>query len=69
MTLKRYAERRTRSRDDPKRFTVPLIIDPNFTAIGHFSSIFIGLLFYPIARTRGRPPVNPTQLFVVPKSG
>jgi len=36
-------------------FTVPLIIDPNFTAIGHFSSIFIGLLFYPMARGRGRP--------------
>jgi hypothetical protein len=50
-------------------FTVPLILNPNFTAIGHFSAIFIGLLFYPMARGRGRPPVNPTQLFVVPKSG
>lgn len=49
-------------------FAVRVIIDPNFTAIGHFSSIFIGLLFYPMARGR-RPPVNPTQLFVVPKSG
>jgi hypothetical protein len=36
-------------------FAVPLIIAPNFTAIGHFSSIFIGLLFYPMARGRGRP--------------
>jgi hypothetical protein len=36
-------------------FAVPLIIDPNFTAIGHFSSIFIGLLFYPMARRRGMP--------------
>ncbi|WP_414686834.1 rhomboid-like protein [Mycobacterium sp.] len=36
-------------------FAVPLIIDPNFTVIGHFSSIFIGLLFYPMARRRGRP--------------
>lgn len=36
-------------------FTVPLIIDPNFTAIGHFSAIFIGLLFYPMARRRARP--------------
>jgi hypothetical protein len=36
-------------------FAVPLIIDPNFTAIGHFSSLFIGLLFYPMARRRGVP--------------
>jgi len=36
-------------------FAVPLIIDPNFTAIGHFSSIFIGLLFYPMTRRRGVP--------------
>jgi hypothetical protein len=31
-------------------FTVPLIIHVNFTAIGHFASIFIGLCFYPMAR-------------------
>jgi uncharacterized membrane protein len=36
-------------------FTVPLVIDANFTAVGHFSAIFIGLLFYPMARRRGRP--------------
>jgi hypothetical protein len=35
-------------------FTVPLVIDANFTAIGHFSAIFIGLLFYPMARGRNR---------------
>jgi uncharacterized membrane protein len=35
-------------------FTIPLVIDANFTAIGHFSAIFIGLLFYPMARTRSR---------------
>jgi hypothetical protein len=35
-------------------FTVPLIIDANFTAIGHFSAIFIGLLFYPMTRGRNR---------------
>jgi hypothetical protein len=35
-------------------FTVPLIIHANFTAIGHFSAIFIGLLFYPMARRRDR---------------
>jgi Rhomboid-like protein len=34
-------------------FTVPLFIHLNFTAIGHFSAIFIGLLFYPMARGRG----------------
>ncbi|ORV14705.1 rhomboid-like protein [Mycobacterium celatum] len=32
-------------------FTVPLIIHVNFTAIGHFAAIFIGLCFYPMART------------------
>jgi hypothetical protein len=40
-------------------FTVPLFIDLNFTAIGHFSAVFIVLLFYPMARGRGRPPVAP----------
>ena len=35
-------------------FTVPLFIHLTFTAIGHFSAIFIGLLFYPMARGRGR---------------
>lgn len=35
-------------------FTVPLFIHLNFTAIGHFSAIFIGLLFYPMARARPR---------------
>jgi hypothetical protein len=28
--------------------------DPNFTAIGHFCSLRIGLCFYPMARERGR---------------
>jgi hypothetical protein len=36
-------------------FMVPLIIHVNFTAIGHFSAIFIGLCFYPMARVGGRP--------------
>jgi hypothetical protein len=34
----------------------------NFTSIGHFSSILIGLCFYPMARERGRPPLNPAKL-------
>jgi hypothetical protein len=36
--------------------------DPNFTAIGHFSSLLIGLCFYPMARDRGRPALNPAKL-------
>jgi hypothetical protein len=35
-------------------FAVALIIDINFTAVGHFSAIVIGLLFYPMARGRYR---------------
>lgn len=50
---------------------VPPLIRLNFTAIGHFSAIFIGLLFYPMARGRGQPPVNPAKLLgrAPPKSG
>lgn len=44
-------------------FTVPLIIHLNFTAIGHFSAIFIGLLFYPMARARNGPLVDPEKVF------
>lgn len=43
-------------------FTVPLIIHLNFTAIGHFAAIFIGLCFYPMARSRGRPALDPAKL-------
>ncbi|MBO0885351.1 MAG: hypothetical protein J2P17_34465, partial [Mycobacterium sp.] len=42
-------------------FTVPLIVHLNFTAIGHFSAIFIGLCFYPMARARARPLVDPSK--------
>ena len=31
---------------------IPLIVHLNFTGIGHFSAIFIGLACYPIARAR-----------------
>jgi hypothetical protein len=34
----------------------------NFTAIGHFSSILIGLCFYPMARHREARPINPARL-------
>jgi hypothetical protein len=44
-------------------FVVPLIVKLDFTGIGHFSSIFIGLCFYPMARKRDRPPLDPAKLF------
>jgi hypothetical protein len=54
-------------------FTVPLVIHLTFTAIGHFSAIFIGLLFYRMARARNGPLVNPAEHFrpngAAPKSG
>ena len=34
----------------------------NFTAIGHFTAILIGLCFYPIARKRSEPQWNPAKL-------
>jgi hypothetical protein len=34
----------------------------NFTAIGHFSAILIGLCFYPMARHREGRPINPARL-------
>jgi hypothetical protein len=43
-------------------FVIPLIVSVDFTAIGHFSSIFIGLCFYPMARRRDAPLVNPAKL-------
>ncbi|MCV7050580.1 hypothetical protein H7H82_08220 [Mycobacterium heidelbergense] len=47
-------------------FGFPLItmdrVELNFTAIGHFASILIGLCFYPMARERRRPPLNPAKL-------
>jgi F0F1-type ATP synthase assembly protein I len=47
-------------------FGFPLITmnhhELNFTAIGHFASILIGLCFYPMARERKRPPLSPAKL-------
>lgn len=34
----------------------------NFTAIGHFASVLIGLSFYPMAQERKRPPWNPAKV-------
>jgi hypothetical protein len=36
-------------------FAVPLMLKLNYTAVGHFAAIFIGLGFYAMARRRGRP--------------
>ena len=47
-------------------FGVPLLKmdrhEFDFTAIGHFAAILIGLCFYPMARERKRPPWNPARL-------
>jgi hypothetical protein len=50
-------------------YTIPLFVHVNFTAVGHISAIVIGLLFYPMARRQAAPPVNPVQLYIVPKPG
>ncbi|WP_108638038.1 rhomboid-like protein [Mycobacterium rhizamassiliense] len=46
-------------------FGFPLLtMDPhqlNFTAIGHFASLLIGLCFYPMAQERKRPPWSPAR--------
>jgi hypothetical protein len=34
----------------------------NFTAIGHFAAIFIGLCFYPMTRERTGPDLSPARL-------
>jgi hypothetical protein len=34
----------------------------NFTAIGHFASVLIGLCFYPMAQERKRPPWSPARV-------
>jgi hypothetical protein len=34
----------------------------NFTAIGHFTAIIIGLCCYPMARRRGGRPIDPARL-------
>jgi hypothetical protein len=34
----------------------------NFTTIGHFSAILVGLAFYPLARERRSPAVSPVNL-------
>jgi rhomboid family protein len=47
-------------------FGFPLItmdrIELSFTAIGHFSAILVGLAFYPMARERKKPSIDPAKL-------
>ncbi len=47
-------------------FGFPLITmnkaELDFTAVGHFTSILIGLAFYPMAREREGKPLNPAKL-------
>jgi hypothetical protein len=45
-------------------FGVVLIVKPDFTAIGHFSAIFIGIGFEPMARRRDGRPLNPARAWV-----
>jgi hypothetical protein len=46
-------------------FAVAWYVQPSFTAIGHFSAIFIGLCFYPMARRRPAPLWDPARLRVL----
>ena len=39
-------------------FGIPLLTDPTFTDIGHFSALSIGLAAYPLTRGRTPPPRN-----------
>ncbi|MGO8769256.1 MAG: rhomboid-like protein [Mycobacterium sp.] len=47
-------------------FGFPLLtmdrIELNFTAIGHFTSVLIGLCFYPMARAQGGRQLNPARI-------
>ncbi|MCX5046558.1 hypothetical protein OG921_25635 [Aldersonia sp. NBC_00410] len=43
-------------------YGAPLVLDPDFTELGHFSSILIGLAFYPMVRGRGEP-LDPVRVY------
>ncbi len=47
-------------------FAVLLTVKQNFTAIGHFAAIFIGLCCYPLVRRRASRPLTAG---VAPRSG
>lgn len=54
-------------------FGFPLVVmdhvELNFTAIGHFTSILIGLCFYPMTRTKDGMQLNPSRLKAVLRRG
>ncbi|MEO7077634.1 MAG: rhomboid-like protein, partial [Rhodococcus sp. (in: high G+C Gram-positive bacteria)] len=33
-------------------YAVPLFVDVNFTAVGHFTAVLLGLCCYPLTRSR-----------------
>jgi hypothetical protein len=45
-------------------FAAAIYLRPGFTAVGHFSAIFIGLCFYPMARRRDGPLWDPARMRV-----
>ncbi|MFI2283690.1 rhomboid-like protein [Nocardia beijingensis] len=44
-------------------FTIPLLIHPTFTGIGHFSALLIGLAAFPLTRGRTAPDWNPATMW------
>ncbi|MFW0794135.1 rhomboid-like protein [Gordonia sp. CPCC 205515] len=44
-------------------YGAPLVVDINFTAVGHFTSLLIGLAWYPITRSRRVRPWSPHDVF------
>lgn len=44
-------------------YGIELVVAQNFTAIGHFASVFVGLCFYPMARRRAGRLINPARAF------
>jgi F0F1-type ATP synthase assembly protein I len=54
-------------------FGFPLVVmdrvELNFTAIGHFTSILIGLCFYPLTRRKDRTQLSPARLKAMVRRG
>lgn len=44
-------------------YGLPLVTAIDFTAVGHFTSLLIGLAWYPITRSRAARPWSPLDLF------
>ena len=44
-------------------------VELNFTAIGHFTSILIGLCFYPMIRTKDGRQLSPAKLKAMLRRG